>query len=280
MWPISGLGGAFHADFLAPVKYQSLSNQWHGKVGNGKAKSRLNNSISSSGYSDIDCLRFTTGNRPVLGIRNRQQRSANRPYSRGRLGSFFIHILEQREAREKELAARPVITIEEPYIYRRALRISYQGQAKSVSASFIAVRVGSENAALGVKVGGTVTPPLGESSVAPYGWIGRPRNFRLEVVTSAPLDDKNAIEEIAGGIAENVLQEQIDLIPGLGSPAVIGFCIQDSPFLCVGEYAFDTPSDGKIRVIIYNQAYGILAEKWFNIKIPSWDKITFPVDNL
>lgn len=193
-------------------------------------------------------------------------------------------MLERNAEQKRELALRPAINIGDLHLTSLALRITrpvsanfLQGTTETVSARLLVLRVGPSNApAFKLKLGGTTTPDLPENSMMSYGWLVRRRHLADEIVVSTPLTDKIAFEQIAASIAENALQTELDLTPGLHSPAVIGFTIKDSSLICIGEEIIDMPYEGRISVLAFNETYGVLALQWFEIKARSWDKVEFP----
>jgi hypothetical protein len=138
------------------------------------------------------------------------------------------------------------------------------------------VKVGAiKTAAFKLKVRGTTTPEMTEDALVSFGWFLRIRRLINEISVSAPPRENDAIIEISANIWENVLQDECDLPPEIFQPVVMGFGVEDSPVLCFGEYLIKLPYNGRMRVVAYNEPYGVLADKWFKINAISWNKIEF-----
>jgi len=260
-WPLLTCGG--------PLKYEQLGNIHH------EDHVRNDPRASSDNHSSRVCFRFSDKRAPEVG--NSRPRTANRPYSRGCLGTFFIRILEKRDEEKRELAEKPTIAIGEISEHVGIFKVRSESETKELYAHIIAVTVTNGSvAAFDIMAGGSVVPPFTPGALMPYGWLRGTRIYEPIIDISPPFPgERPVVEEIGTRIFQRISREREVLIPNISAVLLLGLTFSGYPFAFIGDLPVQLPYEGSIVVRVYNEKYGSLAEKTFKVKIESYSKISF-----
>lgn len=192
---------------------------------------------------------------------------------------FFIE-------RHEQARSKPVLTLEKPNMFDDSLlitdisRTAAGEKSRRVNIRALSSRVHSEpNHATAYKllIGVSLFSQIHHGTILTCKWFGEQAgtwsNASIEI-PSANTIDLNAVAAIRDQIKARLPQKERDLIPRITPAFLIGFTVEGTNLAVVGEQIINLPYQGRMLLTAYNDQWGILTEKSFQIVIKTWDDIS------
>lgn len=246
MWPISGLGAAFDADFWSRVKYAEVDYPEH----------------------EQQYFAFRRVPDRVLDIRSHghihRRNHSKLALRRGLLTPFFI--------KPKIQISKPVGVI---YNYTFEVRKGVKQDRRVCEVQVIVDNSEGKASALDVDIILGVKTPDSDIIGAGYtgGYISTDGNRKLRRFFQTSTlkvheDEVDTLYGVADVLSENLLSLRTSIPKGGGETAIIGYAVEGLGYVLLGEAAYELPLDHHVLVIVVsNNKYGELGRKYFQV---SW----------